>query len=65
MKSSWKKLWLHLNVDIDDESMRIQTVTENIAQVAYSIGRDDFEQIKWSDFQELLQLQDGEFTETV
>ena len=56
-------LWPDLIVGNDEESVQIQTLTENISQVANGIGRDGFEQIKSSDIQKLLESQD-DLTET-
>ena len=65
MKSCWKKLWSVLTAGNEEESVQIQTVTANIAEIASGIGRDGFEQIESSDIQELLESQDEDLTETV
>lgn len=64
MKSCWKKLWPALTAENDEESVQIQTLTANIAEIANGIGRDGFEQIESSDIQELLESQDEDLTET-
>ncbi|KAL9913170.1 uncharacterized protein ACN2A1_000737 isoform 2-T2 [Glossina fuscipes fuscipes] len=38
LKSCWKKLWAALTVEIDEESVQVQTLTANIAE----IGRNYF-----------------------
>ncbi|KAH9493811.1 hypothetical protein DERF_014539 [Dermatophagoides farinae] len=48
----------------DEESVQVQTLTANIAEIANGIGRDGFEQIESSDIQELLESQDEDLTET-
>lgn len=64
LKSCWKKLWPDLTVGDDEESVHIQTLAKDIAQVANDIGRDGFEQIESGDIQELLESQDEDLTET-
>ena len=64
LKSCWKKLWPVLTAENEEESVQIQTLTANIAEIASGIGRDGFEQIESSDIQELLELQDEDLTET-
>lgn len=64
LKSCWKKLWPALTAENDEESVQIQTLTANIAEIANGIGRDGFEQIESSDIQELLESQDEDLTET-
>ncbi|CAH0721938.1 unnamed protein product, partial [Brenthis ino] len=49
---------------INEESVQIQTLTANIAEIANGIGRDGLEQIDSSDIQELLESQDEDLTET-
>lgn len=63
LKSCWKKLWPVLTADNNEESMHIQTLTDNIAEIANGIERDGFEQIESSDIQELLESQDEDLTE--
>ncbi|CAH2098324.1 unnamed protein product [Euphydryas editha] len=64
LKSCWKKLWPVLTVENDEESVQIQTLIANIAEIANGIGRDGFEQIESSDIQELLESQDEDLTKT-
>ncbi|CAG9568336.1 unnamed protein product [Danaus chrysippus] len=59
-----KKLWPALIAENDEESVQVQTLTANIAEIANGIGRDGFEQIESSDIQELLESQDEDLTET-
>uniref|UniRef100_A0A1A9ZHI3 HTH CENPB-type domain-containing protein n=1 Tax=Glossina pallidipes TaxID=7398 RepID=A0A1A9ZHI3_GLOPL len=51
LKSCWKKLWPALTA----ESVQVQTLTANIAEIANGIGRDGI--------QELLESQDEDLTE--
>ncbi|KAL9912861.1 tigger transposable element-derived protein 1-like [Glossina fuscipes fuscipes] len=64
LKSCWRKLCSALTAENDEESMKIQTLTANIAEIANAIGRDGFEEIESSDIQELLESQDEDLTET-
>ena len=64
LKSCWKKLWPVLTAENDEESVQIQILTANIAEIVNGIGRDGFEQIESSDFQELFESQDEDLTET-
>lgn len=64
LKSCWKKLWPALIAENDEESVQVQTLTANIAEIANGIGRNGFEQIESSDIQELLESQDEDLTET-
>ncbi|CAK1552926.1 unnamed protein product [Leptosia nina] len=63
LKSCWKKLWPDLTAE-NEESVQVQSLTANIAEIANGIGRDGFEQIESSDIQELLESQDEDLTET-
>lgn len=54
LKSRWKKLWSVPTAENEKESVQIQTLTANIAEVENEIGRDGFEQIEFSDIQEFL-----------
>uniref|UniRef100_A0A2A4JVK0 HTH CENPB-type domain-containing protein n=1 Tax=Heliothis virescens TaxID=7102 RepID=A0A2A4JVK0_HELVI len=64
LKSCWKKLWPVLMAGNEEESLQIQSLAANIAEIASEIGRDGFEQIESSDVQELLASQDEDLTET-
>lgn len=64
LKSCWTKLWPDLPVDNEEEPVQIQTLTENIIEVAHGIGQDGFEQIESSDIEELLKSQNEDLTET-
>uniref|UniRef100_A0A1A9VG67 DDE-1 domain-containing protein n=1 Tax=Glossina austeni TaxID=7395 RepID=A0A1A9VG67_GLOAU len=64
LKSLWKKLWSALTAENDEESVEVQTLTANIAEIANGIGRGGFEQIESSDIQELLESQDEDLTAT-
>lgn len=58
------KNWPTLTMNINDNSIQIvQTVTENIVQIANNIGRDGFEQLESNDIQELFESQDEDLTE--
>ena len=46
------------------ESVQIQTLTENIAQIRNEIERDGVEQTESRDIQEVLESQDEDLTET-
>uniref|UniRef100_A0A1A9Z8M8 DDE-1 domain-containing protein n=1 Tax=Glossina pallidipes TaxID=7398 RepID=A0A1A9Z8M8_GLOPL len=64
LKSCWKEMWPALTAENDEESVQVQTLTANIAEIANGIGRDGFEQIESSDIQESLESQDEDLTET-
>lgn len=49
LKSCWKKISPVLTIENDEESMQIQTVTVNIAEVVNVIGWDGFEQVESND----------------
>ncbi|KAL9915895.1 uncharacterized protein ACN2A1_002346 [Glossina fuscipes fuscipes] len=53
-----------MTAENDEESVQVQTLTANIAEIANEIGRDEFEQIESSDIQELFESQYEDLTET-
>ncbi|KAL9928133.1 tigger transposable element-derived protein 1-like isoform 1-T3 [Glossina fuscipes fuscipes] len=69
LKSYWKNLWPALTAEKDKETVQVQTLTANIAEIAngihgiHGIGRDRFEQIESSDIEKLLESQDEDLTE--
>ena len=50
-------------MDNNDDSIQLQTLTENIAQTSNNIGRDGFEQLESNDIQELFESQMKDLTE--
>ncbi|KAL9872898.1 uncharacterized protein ACN427_013954 isoform 1-T2 [Glossina fuscipes fuscipes] len=64
IKVMLEKLWPALTAGKDEESVQVQTLTANIAEIANEIGRDGFAQIESSDIRELLESQDEDLTET-
>lgn len=57
-------MWSDRTVVNDKESMEIQTLSENIAQVTDCIGPKAFELIESSEIPEMLESQDDELSET-
>uniref|UniRef100_A0A1A9UZY1 Uncharacterized protein n=1 Tax=Glossina austeni TaxID=7395 RepID=A0A1A9UZY1_GLOAU len=53
-----------LTAENDEDSVQVQTLTANLAEIAHGIGRDGFEQTESIDIQEFLESQDEDLTET-